>query len=134
MVNLGKAIKLSSWDERVRIEHAMIHGFLKAPKNVGTELYTNYSDKSNIQMHKVNTTLNMLGASEDMGPTCCWIHSKQSSKNEDLQRITISHLKSFILSNYNSLYLTANKSLDREVLLLFLEKNFLKTTQSFKEI
>jgi hypothetical protein len=30
MVNLGKAIKLSSWDERVRIEHAMIHGFLKA--------------------------------------------------------------------------------------------------------
>jgi hypothetical protein len=32
MVNLGTAIKLSSWDERVRIEHAMIHGFLKAPK------------------------------------------------------------------------------------------------------
>jgi hypothetical protein len=70
MVNLGKAIKLSSWDERVRIEHAMIHGFLKAPKNVGTEFYiqpVNYSDKSNIQMHKVNTTLNMLGASEDIG-------------------------------------------------------------------
>jgi hypothetical protein len=68
MVNLGKAIKLSSWDERVRIEHAMIHG-LKAPKNVGTEFYiqpVNYSDKSNIQMHKVNTTLNMLGASEDI--------------------------------------------------------------------
>jgi hypothetical protein len=62
MVNLGKAIKLSSWDERVRIEHAMIHGFLR-PKNVGTEFYiqpVNYSDKSNIQMHKVNTTLNML--------------------------------------------------------------------------
>jgi hypothetical protein len=37
----------------------------------------------------------------------------QAQKNED-QRITIS-LKSFILSNYNSLYLTANKSLDREV-------------------
>jgi hypothetical protein len=48
-----------------------------------------------------------------LGPTCCWIHIAQ--KNEDLQRITISHLKSFILSNYNSLYLTANKSLDREV-------------------
>jgi hypothetical protein len=47
----------------------MIHGFLKAPKNVGTEFYiqpVNYSDKSNIQMHKVNTTLNMLGASEDI--------------------------------------------------------------------
>jgi hypothetical protein len=29
MVNLGKAIKFSSWDERVRIEYAMIHGFLK---------------------------------------------------------------------------------------------------------
>jgi hypothetical protein len=29
---LIRAIKLSSWDERVRIEHAMIHGFLKAPK------------------------------------------------------------------------------------------------------
>jgi hypothetical protein len=46
----------------------MIHGFLK-PKNVGTEFYiqpVNYSDKSNIQMHKVNTTLNMLGASEDI--------------------------------------------------------------------
>jgi hypothetical protein len=41
----------------VWIEHAMIHGFLKAPKNVGTEFYiqpVNYSDKSNIQMHKVN--------------------------------------------------------------------------------
>jgi hypothetical protein len=32
MVNLGKAIKLSSWDERVRIEHAMIHGFLRRLK------------------------------------------------------------------------------------------------------
>jgi hypothetical protein len=32
MVNLGKAIKLSSWDEQCGIEHAMIHGFLKAPK------------------------------------------------------------------------------------------------------
>jgi hypothetical protein len=38
----------------VWIEHAMIHGFLKAPKNVGTEFYiqpVNYSGKSNIQMH-----------------------------------------------------------------------------------
>jgi hypothetical protein len=33
MVNLGKAIKLSSWDERVRIEHAMI-GWFKAPKSL----------------------------------------------------------------------------------------------------
>jgi hypothetical protein len=40
MVNLGKAIKLSSWDERVRIEHAMIHGFLKAPKMLELNLYT----------------------------------------------------------------------------------------------
>jgi hypothetical protein len=39
MVNLGKAIKLSSWDERVRIEHAMIHGF-QAPKMLELNLYT----------------------------------------------------------------------------------------------
>jgi hypothetical protein len=42
---------------------------LRRLKNVGTEFYiqpVNYSDKSNIQMHKVNTTLNMLGASEDI--------------------------------------------------------------------
>jgi hypothetical protein len=95
MVNLGKAIKLSSWDERVRIEHAMIHGFLKAPKNVGTEFYiqpVNYSDKSNIQMHKVNTTLNMLGASEDMGPTCCWIHSTKLRRMKIFKGL-LSHLK-----------------------------------------
>jgi hypothetical protein len=102
----------------------------KAPKNVGTEFYiqpVNYSDKSNIQMHKVNTTLNMLGASEDiLGPTCCWIHIYQAQKNEDLQRIYITP-KSFILSNYNSLYLTANNRLIVKcvlVLFLRLEKNF----------
>jgi hypothetical protein len=83
-------------------------------------------DKSNIQMHKVNTTLNMLGASEDIkDQLVAGYIAYQAQKNEDLQRITISH-KSFILSNYNSLYLTANKSLDREVrtsALLRLEKN-----------
>jgi hypothetical protein len=42
MVNLGKAIKLSSWDERVRIEHAMIH-VLKAPKML--ELNSIYNGK-----------------------------------------------------------------------------------------
>jgi hypothetical protein len=80
----------------VRIEHAMIHGFL-APKNVGTEFYiqpVNYSDKSNIQMHKVNTTLNMLGASEDIkDQLVAGYIAYQAQKNEDLQRITISHLK-----------------------------------------
>jgi hypothetical protein len=66
-------------------------------------------------MHKVNTTLNMLGASEDIkDQLVAGYIAYQAQKNEDLQRITIS-LKSFILSNYNSLYLTANKSLDREV-------------------
>jgi hypothetical protein len=46
----------------------MIHGFLKAPKmlELNSIQPVNYSDKSNIQMHKVNTTLNMLGASEDI--------------------------------------------------------------------
>jgi hypothetical protein len=53
MVNLGKAINFLHG-----IEHAMIHGFLKAPKNVELNSYVqpvNYFDKSNIQMHKVNT-------------------------------------------------------------------------------
>jgi hypothetical protein len=77
-------------------------------------------------MHKVNTTLNMLGASEDIkDQLVAGYIAYQAQKNEDLQRITISHLKSFILSNYNSLYLTANKSLDREVpSALSAEKNF----------
>jgi hypothetical protein len=68
MVNLGKAIKLSSWDERK--DRACHDPWIsRRLKNVGTEFYiqpVNYSDKSNIQMHKVNTTLNMLGASEDI--------------------------------------------------------------------
>jgi hypothetical protein len=66
-------------------------------KNVGTEFYiqpVNYSDKSNIQMHKVNTTLNMLGASEDIkDQLVAGYIAYQAQKNEDLQRITISHLK-----------------------------------------
>jgi hypothetical protein len=77
---------------------------LRRLKNVGTEFYiqpVNYSDKSNIQMHKVNTTLNMLGASEDIKDQLVAYIAYQAQKNEDLQRITISHLKSFILSNYN---------------------------------
>jgi hypothetical protein len=85
MVNLGKAIKLSSWDERVRIEHAMIHGFLR-PKNVGTEFYiqpVNYSDKSNIQMHKVNTTLKYWAQVKILRTNL--LHSYQLRKNEDLQ-------------------------------------------------
>jgi hypothetical protein len=54
-------------------------------------------------MHKVNTTLNMLGASEDIkDQLVAGYIAYQAQKNEDLQRITISHLKSFILSNYNS--------------------------------
>jgi hypothetical protein len=51
-------------------------------------------------MHKVNTTLNMLGASEDIKELVAGYIAYQAQKNEDLQRITISHLKSFILSNY----------------------------------
>jgi hypothetical protein len=43
---------------------------LRRLKNVGTEFYNTKLeitlDKSNIQMHKVNTTLNMLSASEDI--------------------------------------------------------------------
>jgi hypothetical protein len=65
-------------------------------------------------MHKVNTTLNMLGASEDMGPTCCWIHSLKLRRMKIFKGL-LYHTLNFILSNYNSLYLTANKSLDREV-------------------
>jgi hypothetical protein len=82
-----------------------IHGFLKAPKNVGTEFYiqpVNYSDKSNIQMHKVKYYLNMLGASEDIKDQLVWIQF-QAQKNEDLQRLLYRTLKAFILSNYNSL-------------------------------
>jgi hypothetical protein len=49
-------------------------------------------------MHKVNTTLNMLGASEDIkDQLVAGYITYQAQKNEDLQRITISHLKSFIL-------------------------------------
>jgi hypothetical protein len=66
-------------------------------------------------MHKVNTTLNMLGKRVKIrDQLVAGYIAYQAQKNEDLQRITISHLKSFILSNYNSA-LTANKSLDREV-------------------
>jgi hypothetical protein len=115
MVNLGKAIKLSSWDERVRIEHAMIHDFLRR-QNVGTEFYiqpVNYSDKSNIQMHKVNTTL--WGASEDIKDQLVAGYILTKLRRMKIFKGLLYHLKSFILSNYNSLYLTANKSLDREV-------------------
>jgi hypothetical protein len=42
MVNLGKAIKLSSWDERVRIEHAMMD-FLRRLKML--ELNSIYNGK-----------------------------------------------------------------------------------------
>jgi hypothetical protein len=78
-------------------------------------------------MHKVNTTLNIAQV-KILGPTGYIAYLK--SEEWRSSRITISHLKSFILSNYNSLILTANKSLDREVrtsALLRLEKN-LKTT------
>jgi hypothetical protein len=45
-------------------------------------------------MHKVNTTLNMLGASEDIkDQLVAGYIAYQAQKNEDLQRITISHLK-----------------------------------------
>jgi hypothetical protein len=51
----------------------------------------------------------------------------KAQKNEDLQRI-LYHTKSFILSNYNSLYLTANKSLIVKcVLVLFFLRLELQT-------
>jgi hypothetical protein len=65
-------------------------------------------------MHKVNTDANLLSADEDVKKQLITAYCVSSTKNEDLQRISISHLKGFVISNYNSLYLEANKSLDRE--------------------
>jgi hypothetical protein len=43
-------------------------------------------------MHKVNTALNMLSASEDIKDQLVAGYIAEA-QNEDLQRITISHLK-----------------------------------------
>jgi hypothetical protein len=55
-------------------------------------------------MHKVNTTLNMLGVSEDIkDQLVAGYIAYQAQKNEDLQRLYHT-LKAFILSNYSSLF------------------------------
>lgn len=109
IVKNGIAIKLSDWDVRVRIEHAMVQGFLQAPKNLGREFYMqpiNYSDKSNIEMPKMSIPdVNLLAPGEETKQLLIDAYIEyQALKNEELQKVTIHNLKGYVVGNYDRLY------------------------------
>jgi hypothetical protein len=121
MVVGGDAIKLSSWDVRVRLEYAMVQGFLQAPKNIGTEFYlqpVNYSDKSNIPMHmiSIDKNKNLLDPADEVQEELIAAYiAYQALKNEDLQRVTLHSFKEYVVGNFESLYKTAAASPESEI-------------------
>lgn len=113
MVVSGDAIKLSSWDVKVRTEHAMVQGFLQAPKNIGREFFLqpiNYSDKSNIPLHKITFEEdNLLEPGDVMKEKLITAYIEyQTLKNEELQRVTLHHFKEFVVGNFDSILLGLN--------------------------
>lgn len=117
MVVSGEAIKLSSWDVKVRVEHAMVQGFMQAPKNIGREFYVqpiNYSDKSNIPLQRVEVDSdNLLEPGEKMKEKLIKAFIEyQVLKNEELQRVTLHHLKEFVVGNFDNLILSFSSSAD----------------------
>lgn len=125
-INNGKPVKLSDWDVKVRIEHAMIQGFLKAPKNIGNEFYlqpVNYSDKSNIEMLLASVDENMLADDSAMKEKLINAYIEyQVLKNEELQRIMIGGLSEYVVGNYETIYNKILSQADGETRLEALEK------------
>lgn len=98
----GKAIGVSDWNMRVRIEHAMIHGMIEGPKSkAGNVFYLqpiNYSDKSAIEMHEIRTKVNLLKMStKDLAKS--WVEYN-TKRYEQLQLISIEALTGFIGGQY----------------------------------
>jgi len=64
----GNVIGVPDWDAKIRLEHAMIEGFLEGPKrNVGKEFFlqvTNYSDKTSPELFSITTEENLLSTKE----------------------------------------------------------------------
>jgi hypothetical protein len=72
-------------------------------------------------MHKVNTDANLLSADEDVKKQLITAYiAYQAQRMKTYREFLSLILKGFVISNYNSLYLEANKSLDREHVLLLL--------------
>lgn len=112
----GEIIGLADWNEKVRVEHALIHGFLKAPKNVGMDFLiqpVNYSDKSNIEMMEIFVGENLLANNADTQQKLIAAYIEyNASKNEEIQRNMIHSLKEFVVGNYSKLYNEISSSTD----------------------
>ena len=112
----GVITPLASWNEKMRIEHAIIQGMIKSAKNVGQDMLIQpvaYSDKSNIELAEIYTNENLLANTELMSNRLRQAFITYSAmKNEEIQRIMIHSLKEFIVGNYSSLYAEISREVD----------------------
>jgi hypothetical protein len=107
----GNVINISDWDTKIRLEHAMIEGFLEAPKKaVGKQFFlqvTNYSDKSSPEMFSVSPLddVNLLASGSDIhkGLRNAYIEYNYK-KNEALQRVTLTSFREFIAGDYENIH------------------------------
>ena len=101
----GNVVKLSDWDLKIRLEHAMFEGMLNAPKqNVGREFYlqvTNYSDKSSPELFQMTSKKNLLANDSGIGNELRQAYIEYNyRKNEAIQRVMLVSFEEFIVGEY----------------------------------
>lgn len=103
----GNVVGLSDWDVNIRLEHAMVEGFLEAPKrDIGRKFYlqaTNYSDKSSPEMFGVIADKNLLSTSTKIQSLRDAYIEYNYRKNEAIQRVTLTSFREFIVGDFESI-------------------------------
>lgn len=122
LVKDGVPLPVAQWPFKLRVEHALVEGFLKMPKKseVGTKFFLQpiaYSDKQNIPMHEIDVKgINFLGVGNTVTEKLKTATiAYRTEKYESLQQISINKVKNFVGSNFNSLVDTINNTEDVEV-------------------
>jgi len=100
----GESIGMSDWDLKIRVEHAMLAGFIQGPKQIGREFFvqpTNYSDKSNATLHEVFVEENLLSTNEGVKDKLIEAYiSYQKNKYNELQRVTFQSLREVVVGDF----------------------------------
>lgn len=112
----GEVVGVADWTLKVRFEHAMITGFINAPRDLAGKKFfiqpVNYSDKSAIEMHEIDSEENLLMANNAMTEKLIKGFIEYNYKKyEYLQKQSIEGLKDFIGGSYE--YIKSNIDEDK---------------------
>ena len=108
IVKEGVEFNFSSWDLKIREEHAMIHGFINGSTELGNNFLiqdVNYSNKTTPLFKRVSLEgLNVLTNNKETRELLIDNYINYvARKNEDMQRIMIRDVAEYVLGNFSRL-------------------------------